>query len=130
MYSFRKEERLCNKRLLDKLFHNGSSFLLYPFRIVHLSEALPAEIPSQVVIGVPKRKFKRAVDRNLIKRRIREAFRLNKEEYLYTFLRQHNVGLIFSINFVGKEIGDYAFLEKKLIAAMKQLTKSYDKDID
>ena len=130
MYSFRKEERLCNKRLLDKLFHNGSSFLLYPFRIVHLSEALPAEIRSQVVIGVSKRKFKHAVDRNLIKRRIREAFRLNKEEYLYTFLRQHDVRLIFSINFIGKEISDYAFLEKKLIAAMKQLTKSYDKDID
>ncbi|WP_207427362.1 ribonuclease P protein component [Pedobacter sp. SYSU D00535] len=124
MYTFKKEERLCSKKLLERLFHNGSSFLLYPFRIVYLPEVLPESLNSQVVIGVSKRKFKRAVDRNLIKRRIREAYRLNKEEALYAFLRDNQLQLVFSINYVGKEIGSFKFIEKKLMAALKQLVKA------
>ena len=130
MYKFKKEERLCSKKLLDQLFHSGSSFLVYPFRIVHLSVPLSEQITSQVVIGVSKRKFKHAVDRNLLKRRIREAYRLNKEELLYSFLRESNLQLIFAVHFVGKEISDYSFIEKKLKSALGQLTKAYVKKAD
>ena len=130
MYKFKKEERLCSKKLLDELFHNGSSFLVYPFRIVHLPVPVSGQVSSQVVIGVSKRKFKHAVDRNLLKRRIREAYRLNKEELLYTFLRENNLQIIFSISFVGKEIADYSFIEKKLKSALVQLIKSYVKKAD
>ena len=129
MYTFKKEERLCNQRLLDKLFHNGSSFLVYPFRIVHQLETLPHNISAQVVIGVSKRKFKHAVDRNLIKRRTREAYRLHKQSLLYSFLKLQDKQIIFSINYIGKEITDYNFREKKLIAALKQLTKAYIEDV-
>lgn len=130
MYKFRKEERLCSQKLLDELFRNGSSFLVYPFRIVHLPVSSTGPLPSQIVIGVAKRKFKHAVDRNLLKRRIREAFRLNKEELLYTFLREKDLQLIFSVHFVGKEIADYSFIEKKLKVALSQLTKAYVKKTD
>ncbi|WP_207533950.1 ribonuclease P protein component [Desertivirga arenae] len=130
MYKFRKEERLCSKKLLDELFHNGSSFLVYPFRVVHLPLSSSGNPPSQIVIGVGKRKFKHAVDRNLLKRRIREAYRLNKEELLYNFLRENNLQLIFSIHFVGKEIADYTFIEKKLKVALSQLTRAYVKKTD
>lgn len=124
MYKFSKEERLCSKRLLDKLFHNGSSFLVYPFRIVFLPENINNTFPAQVVIAVSKRKFKRAVDRNLIKRRIREAYRLNKQEYVYSFLNEKSISLIFSIHYIGKDIAEYAFIEKKLKLALKKLTES------
>jgi len=128
MYNFTKEERLCSKKLLDKLFHSGSSFLIYPFRIVHLKEPLADSLSAQVVIGVPKRKFKKSVDRNLIRRRIREAYRLNKELSLYAVLRDNNVQILFSINYVGKEILSYSVIEKKLLLALKQLTKVYVPD--
>lgn len=80
--TFTKSERLCSKKVLGELFKKGSAsvrtFYLFPFRVLYLphdpdrTEALPA-----IVITVPKRTFKRAVDRNLVRRRVREAYRLN-----------------------------------------------------
>ena len=81
--TFTKSERLCSKKVLGELFKKGSAsvrtFYLFPFRVLYMpqdpaaADALPA-----IVITVPKRVFKRAVDRNLVRRRVREAYRLNK----------------------------------------------------
>ena len=125
MYSFKKEERLCNVKLIEKLFTDGSSFLVYPFRIVWLSEHGSSVHPVQVLISVPKKRFKRAVDRNLIKRRIREVYRLHKSEYLYPFLNENSSGLILGITYIGNEIGEYAFLDKKFKDALNRLKKLY-----
>jgi ribonuclease P protein component len=127
MYTFKKEERLCSKKLLEELFHNGSSFLLYPFRISWLKSFLSPDTPVQVVIHVSKRKFKRATDRNLLKRRIREAYRLHKGELLYSFLKEQNLQILLSINYIGKEISEYTLIEKKLISVLEKLKSSYDK---
>lgn len=125
MNTFTKEERLCSKKLLEKLHHNGSSFLVYPFRIVSLQESLSIPFPAQVVFAVPKRKFKHAVDRNLLKRRMREIYRINKEELLYSLLRDADMQLLLSIHYVGKEILEFGFMEKKMKQAIKKLTDSY-----
>ena len=130
MSKFKKEERLCSKKLLDELFRNGSSFLVYPFRIVHHPAKIEGSPSAQVVIGVSKKKFKRAVDRNFLKRRVREAYRLNKESLLYSFLQEKDLKIIFAVHFIGKEISDYKFIEKKLKVALAQLTKAYDKIAD
>jgi ribonuclease P protein component len=124
MYTFKKEERLCSLKLADKLFHDGSSFLLYPFRISWLRSDDQFNVPAQVIIQVPKRRFKRAVDRNLLKRRIREIYRLNKANLLYVFLAKGET-LLLSISYVGKEIHDYDLLEEKLKKAFKNLEKEY-----
>ncbi|MDP3467225.1 MAG: ribonuclease P protein component [Daejeonella sp.] len=125
MYSFKKEERLCNVKLIEKLFTDGSSFLVYPFRIVWLTNVANSVHPVQVLISVPKKRFKRAVDRNLIKRRIREVYRLHKSESLYPFLNEHSTGLILGITYIGNEIGDYAFLEKKFKDVLVRFKKLY-----
>ncbi|GAB4019707.1 ribonuclease P protein component [Spirosoma migulaei] len=92
--TFSKSERLCSKKILGELFKKGSAtgsrqtvgtFYLFPFRVLYLPQ--PEFTPESnvllpaIVITVPKRTFKRAVDRNLIRRRVREAYRLNK--YLF-----------------------------------------------
>ena len=120
MYTFKKEERLCSRKHLDLLFKNGSSFLLYPFRVSYLFVDEPISVPAQVVINVPKKRYKRAVDRNLLKRRIREAYRLTKQHHLYALLPEGRGLLLFSIQFVGKEKYEYVFIEKKLIATIKK----------
>lgn len=116
MYTFNKEERLCSRKHLDLLFKNGSSFLLYPFRVSYLFIDVATTVPAQVVINVPKKRYKRAVDRNLLKRRIREAYRLNKEENFYSQLPTDKGLLLFSIQFVGKKKYEFSFIQKKLVA--------------
>lgn len=118
MYTFKKEERLCSKKLIDELFHNGSSFLCYPFKVSWLLEG--KDLPTQILFSVSKRRYKSAVDRNLVKRRMREAYRLLKQQNLYAHLPA-NKQLLFSIAYIGKEIGTYQFFEKKMLVALTQL---------
>lgn len=128
MNKFNKEERLCSKKSLDLLFKNGSSFLFYPFRVTYLFVAEPHKYPAQVVINVAKKRYKLAVDRNLVKRRTREVYRLQKAELLYTSLKNRDELLLLSLQYVGKQIYDYAFFEKKLAIAFKKLTAQFGTD--
>ena len=122
-YTFTKEERLCNKKLIDQLYHNGSSFLCYPFKVSWAVAAEPQLFPAQILFSVAKKRYKRAVDRNLIKRRIREAYRLHKQQYLYSPLSDANKSIVFSIGFIGKEIAPYDFIEKKMLKLLSQLSE-------
>ncbi len=126
MYTFKKEERLCSKKLIDELFHSGSSFLLYPFKVNLKNFSGAQNSPVQVVIVVPKRKFKRAHDRNLLKRRIREAYRLNKAELLYPSINISQA-LLLALTYVGKELHDYQFIEKKMKKVFSQAIVEYAK---
>ena len=121
MYTFKKEERLCNKRLLEQLFSSGSSFLCYPFRVSWLPAPMPQTTAVQVVFAVAKKRYRRAVDRNLIKRRTREAYRMHKQELLYRPLQEQNKQLVLSINYIGKEINELNFIDKKMVKLMVQL---------
>lgn len=78
--SFPKGERLCGIKSVSELFSGGRGFNQPPLRVVY--RVMPADEslhPVRLLISVPKRHFKRAVDRNLIRRRIREAWRINKK---------------------------------------------------
>jgi ribonuclease P protein component len=121
MYKFKKEERLCNKRLIDGLFHNGSSFLCYPFKVSWAAAPEGQTVTAQVLFAVAKKRYKRAVDRNLIKRRMREAYRLAKQDHLYHHLIAVNKPIILSIGYIGKEIEEYAMMEKKMQKALAQI---------
>ena len=82
-FTFSKSERISSRREIDLLFEQGHSFLVYPLRIVFLSiPKTDDSVPVSVLISVPKRKLKRAVHRNRIKRLIRETYRLNKQDLL------------------------------------------------
>ncbi len=79
--AFRKNERLCSRQIIDKLFSGGKSVKQFPFHLVWYSG--PEVIhPFQIAISVPRRCIHRAVRRNKVKRKMREAFRLHKNEWL------------------------------------------------
>ena len=104
-YSFSKQEKLTGKKKIEELFKTGSSFYLNDFQIRHLKSSNAG--PHQILISVPKRNFKRAVDRNLLKRRIREAYRLNKQLIGFVYL--------------SKEILTFDNIQDQLIKCLKRL---------
>lgn len=116
---FRKEERLCSKRDIDSLFHSGSSFIVYPFRVVY--KAFDQDISQvKVILSVSKRKFRRAHDRNRIKRLMREVYRLQKEDLLLGFLNSSK-SLNFAIQYVANEELSFELLSKKMTKLLSQL---------
>ena len=119
-YYFRKEERLCSIKLIEQLYSQGSSFSFYPFRIIYSIQPIQ-EVPAQIVISVPKRKFKRAVDRNKIKRLIKEVYRHSKEDFLYPQLVEKNISLHILIIYTGNEINTTINIRKKLNLALERL---------
>jgi len=122
IYSFKKEERLCSKKFLTELFDNGSSFLVYPYRVIWLKSPNQNQpFPIQVVISVPKKRFKSAVDRNLIKRRTKEIYRMGKEEQLYPAVNSHQKKILLGLSYVGKEIHDFDYLQQKIHNLFKTL---------
>jgi len=90
--TFRKEERMVSRALIETLFSGSRSMMAFPVRMVFMTQerTVGAE-PLQLLISVPKKFFKHAVDRNRVKRQLREAFRHHKQQ-LYAFVwlsKQH-----------------------------------------
>lgn len=106
-FTFKKEERLSGEKKIQELFEKGSSFYSYPFKVIYLLNS-DQSCPHQVLISVPKRNFKKAVDRNTVKRRFRETYRLSKHQ-----LSQEKKWLIAYI-YTAKEIIDSKILHDKL----------------
>jgi ribonuclease P protein component len=118
--SFPKTERLCSHTLIEELFTKGSSFVCYPFRIVYIVSPLTEDVSSQVLFSVSKKRFKRAVHRNLLKRRSREAYRLNRGE-LMSYLSENNQQIAFAAVYISSEQLSYTVIEKGMKKALKKL---------
>jgi ribonuclease P protein component len=110
---FSKNERLCRKKLIDSLFQKGNFFIDFPFRIAWSTNNTENPYLAQIGISVSKRFIKKAVKRNLIKRRIREAYRKNKNS-LYQFLSDNSLKIVFMIIYLEKHPLDYQHIENKL----------------
>lgn len=120
---FRKTERLCGEIRTTRLFAEGKGFIVYPLRIVYLKSEFVEQSPVQILISVPKKKLKHATDRNRIKRLVREAYRLHKQELIQTAL-QKGVYLHIGIVFLDTKCYDYAFLAEKLQLALNKVAAS------
>jgi len=119
MKTFSKEERICGKITIDELVAKGKSFNSFPFRIVWL-EVKESKMAVRVVISVPKRIFKRAVDRNRLKRLTREGYRMNKE-ILSESLKSKKVNVLFV--YTAKTILEGNEMQEKMVEALTLLAK-------
>jgi ribonuclease P protein component len=125
-YTFRKEEKLCSQRIISDIFLSGTSFLCYPLKVVWKDEVLPAIFPAQVVFSVPKRIFKRAHDRNLLKRQLREIYRYRKND-LYQLLELNDRKIAIMIVYIAKEKLEFSQIEgamNKIITKFKKMIES------
>ena len=102
------------------MFTSGESFLSYPLKVVFQKTDATQAYPVQAAFTVSKRNFKRAVKRNLLKRRMREAFRLNKSG-LYDELAAKQLHIAVMFVFIGKDVIEFPIIEKAMISAFKKV---------
>lgn len=122
-HTFRKNERLCSRLLIETLFEKGQGATFFPLRVVWMETRIHQPVPAQVAFSVPKRKFKKAVHRNRIKRLMREVYRLSKHE-LYQRIgdRQFAVMIIF----IGVEEPSLESLDKAWQKFISKLPQNID----
>lgn len=109
-FSFNKKEKLKSKKLIDQLFAEGQSVSAYPLRLVYLKTTFDDPIITKTGVSVSKRNFKTAVHRNLIKRLMRESYRLNKATYFNNLTTQY----AFMVLYIGKELPTFTQVETKM----------------
>lgn len=128
MYTLSKTERLCSKILIEELLASELSFVKYPFRVVYKTSSTPGKYPARIVVSVGKKRFKRAVKRNRVKRLAREAFRLNKT-ILYNEIQEGKTIDILLI-YLDNTLPSFAKTEKAIKAILQKIATRCNTEIN
>jgi ribonuclease P protein component len=130
-FGFGKQERLKSKKAIESLFTGGKSIPGFPIRLMYLIEPVPGESDALVQVGVTasKRHFKKAVDRNRIKRLLREAYRLQKHDLAET-VRAKKLKIQLFLMFMDKTIPDYNTVKEAVSRSLAQLKKIAERNED
>lgn len=119
-YKFPTSERLKSKKIIQELFGAGEVFFLHPFRAVVKRSQTPTTQPPQVLFSVGKKYAKSAVKRNYIRRRMKEAYRLQKETLLSNNQQQYFVIYIAFI-WIAKEKAKYSYIQSKMNSLLSEI---------
>ncbi|WP_425076366.1 ribonuclease P protein component [Psychroserpens sp. S379A] len=120
-FSYPKKEKLKSEKLIGQLFSEGKSVSAFPLRMVYLKTDFDDEVQFKTGVSVSKRNFKNAVDRNRIKRLLREAYRLNKASYFNNILGSYALMILY----ISKDGTDFDSIDKK----MKLLLDTFSKKV-
>lgn len=122
--TFGKDEKLCGQLRITALYKEGRRFVVFPMR-VNMRLVPASSAPVKVLIWAPKSLFKHAVDRNHLRRLMREAYRLEKEP-LETYCAEHGCSMELAFNYIDKDRRDQLFIRKAMRKAIGKLTKEAD----
>ena len=144
--NFRKEEHLTGRKKFEELIKTGFSFYIFPFRVIltlaehpeSLSDNEPDKsnpsskapkrkniFPAHLGISVAKKKFSSSVDRNRIKRLIREAYRKIKEEEFYPKLKEKKIICDLLLIYTHNKLPEYKVIDQKIRLVLKKIEREY-----
>ena len=124
-FSSPKSERLKSKKLIEATFAAGQKFKAWPLVAKSLDAELSEEVTCQTLVSVSKRSFKRAVDRNRIKRLMREAWRLQKHT-AYAALQEHEKQRALVLIYVGKELPTFEGMQASMQTLITKMIKALE----
>ncbi len=119
-FTYNRKEKLKSRKVLSTLFTEGKSFSVFPVKVFYLPVKEEGAGSIQAGVGVSARNFKKAVDRNRIKRLLRECYRLNKT-VLHTTLKEKKKKMAFFFLYIGKEVPEYTLLDEKMKTVITKL---------
>lgn len=118
--SFPKEDKLKSRKMISYIFSDGFAVKSFPLRIQFVFHDLENFPPCQMGVSVPKRNFKKAVDRNRIKRQIREAYRLNRSSFIQRLVENQKC-IALMVVFSGRDAIEYSKIESCLTKALDKI---------
>ena len=125
MLRLSKADKLCSRTKIEELFASGQSFVSFPLRVVYrIHDKKKDEEKHQFFINVPKRKFKKAVKRVWLRRRIREAYRLHQDLLPSDSLKTLDIAFLY----ISPEKSEFAMIERKMIEALNRLSAALTKE--
>lgn len=123
--TFPKKVHLCGKVTIADLFKHGKAFLSYPVKVTY--QSVKSEVPVSLLVVAPKKKFKHAVDRNRVKRQLREAYRKNNEGLLNA-VAEKGICLNVAMLYVDDQLLPSHVIEKKIKSALAKLTEKISQE--
>ncbi len=119
-FTFNKQEKLKSRKLIQQLFTDGKSFLVFPVKVLYLPITEAVDYPIKIGVSASSRSFKKAVDRNRIKRVLREQYRLNKLP-LHQFITDNKQQLAVFLLYINKTMPEKGLVEKKMPIIIQKL---------
>lgn len=127
-FTYSKEAKIKSKKELDNLFINGKSFLVFPLKVMYSFSDVEEEINVKFGVGVSKKKFPHATDRNRVKRLLRETYRLNKHKIIDKITtKQLNIFVLFIDNKLPEK---RMSLDSKIEKVFEKLINIYTNELD
>jgi ribonuclease P protein component len=122
-YKLHKEEKLCSRTAINKLFDEGKSLMAFPLRAAYRLRP-SGQQPVRFLISIPKKRIHKAVERVLLRRRTRESYRLNRNQLLVPALQQADCGVDIAFVYLDKTPAPYQVIDEKMISLLERIAKA------
>lgn len=122
-YKLNKTEKLTSRTAIERLFGEGKSLMAFPLRAAYRLRE-PGDAPVQFLISIPKKRIRRAVNRVLLRRRTREAYRLNRRELLTPTLLQQGIGVDIAFVYLDNTPAPYSVINEKMTSLLQRIARA------
>ena len=119
----KKDEKLCSRTAVERLFGEGKSLMAFPLRAAYRLRP-PGEHPVQFLISIPKKRIRKAVGRVTLRRRVREAYRLNRRELLQAPLDQAGWGVDIAFVYLDNNLAPYSVINERMVSLLHRLAQA------
>ena len=128
-YKLNKDEKLCSRTAVNRLFDEGMSLMAFPLRAAYRIRPR-GEHPVQFLISIPKQRIRKAVNRVLLRRRTREAYRLNRRSLLVPVLEQQGCGVDIAFVYLDNTPAPYSVIDEKMTSLLSRIAQAAVKYVE